>query len=385
MKRMKTMALAVAITAMLTATVGAAGASASGFVAGSYPAELKAAPTATHYITTKSTSMQCEPFTFRSSMSGPSESISSGLTEGTCWQGIVSAPINMGSCNFTLKPGSGGTGTGTISIGPAGCGPITIKGPCQISIPAQTGLSATYSNTGSGTTAKVEISVNASGLVYTQGSGCASEGTYSDGSWKGTWALSATDLSGNSTSISVSSTLPNGLFLSGKESGEASQQPRLEAEHYPATFTSEIASAHVFTTNPGVVSCKSVGFSGTLSGSSNTFSATPAYGKCTTETPVVMNSCRYVLHVSNAGPPYVGTADVSCTSGGDAIEIRIPGCTVKIGAQSGLSGVTYTNEGTASSRKVKVSLNVTGISYNECGTARTNGSYSGVQKLGATF
>jgi hypothetical protein len=381
----KTIALAVALTAAFTATIGAAGASASGFVTGSYPTTLKAVPISTHVLKTWA-SLPCGGPIFSGSASGPSGAMEASQVEDSiCAEfGSIQRQLRMNGCHLNFHPGAEeapGKFAGTFDIGPSGCGPVKLESSCKVTIPAQAGLKASFENKGEGSTAYVQINAEASGMKYTQGLGCGSEGTFSTGTWTGSWKLSGANNFGSSTSVAVRA---NGLFLAGKESVETSQRPRLEAEKYPALLTSEVASTHRFDVDVESVTCKSATFGGSLSGSSNAMSVNAEYAKCSTSTAVVMNSCHYVFHVANAGPPYLGTMDIACNPG-DSIELRVPFCTVKIGPQSGLSGVGFTNEGATSSRMIKISLNVTGISYNECGTARTDGSYTGSEKVGAVY
>jgi hypothetical protein len=105
---------------------------------------------------------------------------------------------------------------------------------------------------------------------------------------------------------------------------------------------------------------------------------------------VDMNGCRYVFHVLNSAAPYVGSAAISCSSGGGIqADMFATGCHVEVPTQSGLSGVTFANVGTGSTGQVKVTFDLKGVKYSQnkkcaegAGTF-TDGAYRGVVTVGA--
>jgi hypothetical protein len=374
-KYLKNAGIAAALALLLTAAVGASGASASGFQSTSYPVGLNAAPTTNHIIKTKQSSMMCEGPSFGAVLSKPSTTVQANLQNSKCTVGSLTSAMNVNGCSFILSPGAevgAGQFAGTIDIGPTGCGPVKIETTCKVTIPAQDGLPVTYQNEAAG----VKVTISTSGLKYTQGAGCNQQGTFTDGSWNGSWQLS-----GAGSSVFASATLPNGLFLGGSE------PLAFLAESYPATITSERLGYQIFGLHlQNSLSCKDVEFDGTHAAAANVLSVHPEYGRCIGfgfNVSVVTNSCDYLLNVDNAGPPYVGTLEIACDPG-DAIEVTVPFCTVEIGPQT-VSGVTYENQGAGSNREVKVTFNATGLTYDECGTSRSNATYTGSVAVGAVL
>ena len=141
---------------------------------------------------------------------------------------------------------------------------------------------------------------------------------------------------------------------------------------HPQTINGSQTTSHVFTTNAGTVNCKKATFSGTTGEYiAETQTLTPDYSECTAfgfiNVPVHENGCAYVF---NAG----GTTEVECPEG-KKIEITAPFCTTTVGPQHFSSGMSYSNN--AGETDIVASTNISGISYNECGTSRTNGTYTG--------
>jgi hypothetical protein len=146
----------------------------------------------------------------------------------------------------------------------------------------------------------------------------------------------------------------------------------------PATITGTQSVSHVFTTNAGAVTCKSATFSGTQSGKTATeITMTPTYKDCTAfgfiNVPIDTNGCAFRF-LSN------GTTVIECPFGPE-IEITVPKCTISIGPQHLASGMSYTTTGSAPNRAITTDTNISGIEYDECGTVRTNGTYSGSTSL----
>ncbi|HEX3240554.1 MAG TPA: hypothetical protein VHR18_10525 [Solirubrobacterales bacterium] len=135
---------------------------------------------------------------------------------------------------------------------------------------------------------------------------------------------------------------------------------------------------HVMTMNPGTAVCKKKpAFSGTTPAkTSNTLTLVPDYDECTVfgfiNVPIHENGCAFIIYIS-------GTSEIECPSG-KKIEITAPFCTVTIAPQHLATGVTYSNN--AAKSDIVITTDITNeLDYNECGTARTNGSYTGVTTL----
>jgi hypothetical protein len=118
------------------------------------------------------------------------------------------------------------------------------------------------------------------------------------------------------------------------------------------------------------VKCTAENFNGTVTGNSvEQVTVHPEYGGCNAAplgaSPVDTTGCDYVLRSNTTTSPDTsgGTktdapVDLECTAG-SSILVTAPGCTITIGAQSGLHGVGYVNEG----NKVKVLSTVDNIKY----------------------
>jgi hypothetical protein len=77
---------------------------------------------------------------------------------------------------------------------------------------------------------------------------------------------------------------------------------------------------------------------------------------------VKMNECNYVFHAPTTPTSNVGSVDIVCPTG-KVITIEAGGCTVSVGAQTGLEKVTYAKVGTGSGRMVEVTPAVEKIAY----------------------
>ncbi|HEX3240555.1 MAG TPA: hypothetical protein VHR18_10530 [Solirubrobacterales bacterium] len=153
------------------------------------------------------------------------------------------------------------------------------------------------------------------------------------------------------------------------------------AEFHSAVHPQEIhgtqTTGHVFTTNAGTFTCKKATFTGgTSAKTSATLTLAPDYNECTIfgfiNMPVHENQCAYVFYAT-------GTTEVECP-GGKPIEITAPFCTTTIGPQHIATGLSYTNN--AGKTDVVITTNIkTDLDYDECGTARTNGSYTGTSTV----
>ncbi len=140
----------------------------------------------------------------------------------------------------------------------------------------------------------------------------------------------------------------------------------------PATVSGVQTTGNVFTTDAGTVTCKTAAYSGTMSVlTSSRLGMAPSYNECTAfgfiNVPIHENGCTYEFWAN-------GTSEVICPAG-KAMEITAPFCTVTIGTQHIVGSNTM--HPNLSKTDIIVTFNWVGVDYNECGTSKTNGSFTG--------
>jgi hypothetical protein len=326
------------------------------------------------------------------------------LKDTTCEAQFTGNQFKANGCKFTYRVGNqtgSSTFKGTIDIGPAGCGPISFtsvvgSSACQVTVPAQTGLSATFENVGSGKNRMVKVYPSTTNLKHTQVSGkdCGAEGlgTFTDGSISGSVKLQATNAGG-----------AVGMWVEAPAVSIGGTPPKWIAGTYPISIGGAQNSAHVFNLpSSGKVECGSVNFHAPISFSTAQLSVTAEYGSCKAfglPGTVSMNGCTYTFNVLNqppVGASYAGHADIACPAG-KAIEIVVnpspltPKCTITIAAQTTDSGgLTFTNETVST---VGLAMAMKGIDYHlqegsgvgRCKTGDwTDGTYTGSSTLVGT-
>lgn len=364
----------------LTLCLGVASASATGFAADQYPVEYRATGSGYFSLTTQGGTSLCSGPEFSAESSGETADLTAGTIKDSSCQFGVSAPLKMNGCTLSYHVGSQATKNswnGTFDIGPPGCGPITVNNAyCQKSIPAQTGLAATFTNVGSGSTASISIELEGTGIEYTNQAGgwACNKGTYEDGSLSGTYKVIGVDSEGNQI----------GAFVAG-----AGHVPMFEAESYTASVAGSQVEQNVLSTVAGKAQCTGAAFDGQLAEASTDLTLGASYSGCSAfgfvNATVKMNSCEYVVDALNAGPPYVGGFSVDCATPGDSIKVSVPsiGCTVTVPDQSGLEAVSLANEGSGSARQVTADLDVSGLTYTASSTCPgpagtfSDGTYTG--------
>ena len=165
------------------------------------------------------------------------------------------------------------------------------------------------------------------------------------------------------------------VFAMSAIGASAASAAEFHSEVHPQSVSGTQTTSHVFTTDAGTVTCKKATFSGTTSASTSaTQTLTPDYNECTafgfTNVPVHENGCAYIFNAN-------GTSEVECPSG-KKIEITAPFCTTSIGPQHFASGShTYHNETSILWGFYRKTTHTTKMAYNECGTNKTNGTYTG--------
>ncbi|MFT3864758.1 MAG: hypothetical protein QM729_10840 [Solirubrobacterales bacterium] len=147
------------------------------------------------------------------------------------------------------------------------------------------------------------------------------------------------------------------------------------------------STQNVFTVNSRTFKCSTVTFTGSFEGTSKSTleEIHPEYGGCEAfglEIAINTEGCNYTFdEPSGSGSEsHTGTVNLVCATGHE-IEMNTASgvCVVTVGSQSGLSSVTYTDEGSGSSRSVLVTANVSGISVDVSGSTLicgTNGTRS---------
>jgi heat shock protein HslJ len=339
--------------ALALVAIAAPAAGASTLTAESYPAVLhggEAGETLTlnHY--------ECNGPPISGALAAASSSVTMTPGAATCNYIFGEGELNPGSCTFTYHFGSDaghfGRYSGTMDIGPSGCGPITLTNytGCKTAVGAQSGLPVSYEQVG----ATIRITAEVSSLTYTQtgGGACAPTGTFTNGTLTGSWIVHA-----GSKALTIVD----------------NHTPMFEAETYPATVAGEQNSEQhqVMKFGSQSVNCSAITYSGSLASAATTVSLSPAYSGCTmfgfaeagsTKT----NGCSIVLHagVALGGGKYRGTQDISCP-GGSSIEFIAPisKCKVSVPSQEGLSAVEYEVITKSGKKAIKAATGLSGIKY----------------------
>ena len=199
----------LALLSLLVALFGLVGTAfaGQGFLAKSYPATVTGKSVSEQAFFTKyAGSYGCKEY----KLSGTLNTAVKTLSTTPSWPGECTSPggssatWNANGCKFEFtatSPAEEGVFKAEAAIGPVGCGPILVQAPaghCSATLPPQSGLQATLTNTGSGVLAKI----GTSSAKYT--STCGPEGTQTDGSYGASWELAGTTGAGKEDLISIS-------------------------------------------------------------------------------------------------------------------------------------------------------------------------------------
>lgn len=308
----------------------------------------------------------------------------------------VNTQIKLNGCNLRFHPAP----SNKIDVYPPNCGPIEIvEGTyCTRYIDPQSGLTnygAISNEKVSGQDGlRVEMSASIPYRIKGKNWFCQ-EGKLT---WSSTWLVDAHGIGGEPLGMRL--TQPVGMFMSGKASESEASQPRFDFASSPSyvSIRQTPESPHTLAFQGRTLQCDYANWEAGATGPTNSLSLTAAYEYCdanvlgnTVLAVINMNNCSYQLRALNAGPPYSGAVDVSCAKAGEGIEAKLyanaeslkantPLCVYKIGAQSGLGSVSFTNgEG-----EINAGLNLTGIAYSRltgnvltCGAISANATYSG--------
>lgn len=130
----------------------------------------------------------------------------------------------------------------------------------------------------------------------------------------------------------------------------AAQAGTFTAGQYPALVVGTNSIPHKLSTKLGVMECAPF-FEGKLEAASETLTLEPAYGSiCEVggkEVHTDVNGCDFLLHAGETQGEHDvgGTMDIICPAG-QVIDFEVtsmPVCHLTIGAQTGLSALTFTN------------------------------------------
>ncbi len=301
-------------------------------------------------------------------IAGPSATMG-GITGLSCHEvGGSEKELKMNGCSFELRPGS----ENSANVGPPGCGPITeLKVEActsPISIPAQTGVPATYENVIALGAEAVKVRLISAYLKFTGTGNCAAGGIVG---FNGNWTFNGYD--GAMLDNIRSTDGFDGLYIAGKKSETEAEQPKFTSETYPNPVTGSLNSGSAVKFNLGSgnwpVTCSAASFSSALTAASAVLPLTAGLTNCIAfeneAVSVAMHSCTFKYGVSNISSPYKGTLGIGCTSPGDSIELKSAGCTAKIPAQSpATSTASYENQGSGRTRSILVnSSSVEKLSY----------------------
>ncbi len=366
-----------------------------------YPASIGGSQVTEHNFTLSGGlyNVKCSTAQFSASVSAASASLSLVPAMSSCKVFGLNGTWSMNSCSYkhnVLNSGPPYTATMDITCSKAEDEIVIANATCKIKIPAQSGLKGVgLANSGSGSERAVTVTYNITGVTYKkEGAGCSGgPGTFKDGAYTGSAKLLGLDGEGKADGIYLSGEASQGLFVTGKESGEEASKPKVEAEKYPASIGGSQVTEHNFTLSGGLynVKCSTAQFSASVSAASASLSLVPAMSSCKVfglNGTWSMNSCSYKHNVLNSGPPYTATMDITCSKAEDEIVIANATCKIKIPAQSGLKGVGLANSGSGSERAVTVTYNITGVTYKKEGAGCSggpgtfkDGAYTGSAKL----
>ncbi len=395
------LATAVCAALALTAAAGAGTASASKFV----PESGSVSVGATNYGPIGFSSSWNENTCYSSELTGVAWKTSQLSTSTTgFWECTYSytSEVHMNGCNFIFHPGAeekSGYFGGSVEIGPSSCGPIVFSGKsglCTLSYYPKSGISAHYTNIGSGSTAEVEVHLEATNLKEKgEGSACGGGKTDEKGHIKAVYLIKARNSSGTQKGIHIEELPYNvGLYIAGEKSAEEAKQPKFNAEEYSVIISGSQTEENVFQLpSAGEIHCEAWVGSGWLSQATSapvlapTLSECEAIGRAAT---IRTNGCTFVFHVANASAPYTGSQELSCATGKslEAVAYSSPGvtlCTVTLPPQT-IGVVSYVNKGTGYGRYVSSTTSGSELQYSVSGgngSCGKEGSFTGGEYVGA--
>jgi len=382
MKRLKIFGVAAVASLVLAATLGAFSASASEFrnpEGGT--TTWSGSPTGENHrlILGGSEQFSCTNTSFSGTMTGVSAAqVTVAPQLGGCsWQQGLSFSWALNGCKYRLRPGLGEPNSTLGWVDIVGCEkPMSVNYlGCELKIGNQNGLGTVQYKNQSGEKEYVRVIAQLSGIEFTRSGGCSGPpGTFTSGTYTGEWNVKGLNAKSQPVHISVLGTSTPQSFA---------------VDQAPASVTGKSAKEigfFVFGGN-GVLRCSEHSLSGELtSTTSASIAIVPAYQGCDFlgQSPKLsMGGCSYVFHASG------GFDIVGATCATNPISVSALGCTMTVGPQSGLTGVTYANEGSAKLRSVKTGGEAGGLKYTAKGCPKngsfSDGVYRSVDKFTATI
>jgi hypothetical protein len=333
--------------------------------------------------------MECEGSNFSGVATGPVQELdTTGSGASKCSWFAGAGELQMNSCKFILHPGNP---SGTVEIGPAGCGGATLTTTeCTWSIPPQ-GIATNYYPNNASKPESVSMATNG-GFSYTVVKGSlfvCGKGTIT-GSLGAQWGITA-QLEGGPISATVTDHPAVGIFLTGSE---------LAAESYPVSLggVQSASAKRIFDFYGRTVTCNEAGVAGKATGSSSKFELSPSYSGCsafllgsTLPATVDASGCTEAYSVTASKAPYTASMDLNCSS---ALKVVVTGeggttvCTYTVTTQSGLGAINLANTGSGSSRGVDVEWQIGALPYTRttgsavvCGKASTTATATGTVQV----
>lgn len=369
-------ATTAALATVVMCSIGVGSAMASGFQStspstgeGAYPASIYGSAPKADGLTLGSSlgAATCSP----NWIAGPLDAAAENLVLGVHCTGKV----NPSYCSLSVEPGaetSAGKFAATVAVGGSKCAGITFETTigCKGTITPQSGASGLTVNNVSGSPDRLQLSGTVVFAATSAGGwGCpaAEKPTYAY--WSSIdWTLEGQQYeAGESVDLHAVTEPHNGIEVSGGQ---------FSAESYAAEIAGEQDTQLVLWPGSGIgsIRCDSAEFSGELTSASSSLELAAEYGNCSDslsrEVEVTMNGCEYVLGAA-------GTAGVTCPAG-KAIEYEIAAaggtCLIKMGGQSGLSSVGYSNTGSGVESGVEATLDLGSVAttviggFFKCGT-----------------
>lgn len=146
----------------------------------------------------------------------------------------------------------------------------------------------------------------------------------------------------------------------------------------PVVLTGEQhVNKHVISIGTAKIECEEAKAVGTVAENPfDSFTVVPSFQKCVFgpfgAAEIKVNHCAVIFDsdttVANEPPLEHAAAEIECT-GTDQIEMVAPGCTLKIGAQKDLHGLTYTNAKTGTKKELTVHTTFKKIAYTKSGAS----------------
>jgi hypothetical protein len=385
MKLIKTTGLVIAMAMALTALLGAASASASQFRAEEYPATAtgtqgSTAGTVQKFKTASGIVIECETATTAGTMSEASSTLTLTPTYSKCTLSGQAATASVNTCKYAFHSTNEKapyTGSMDVACGKEGDAIefTQLSSGCQVKIPAQSALgSVAFANSGSSRSRAITVTLNVTGLKYTESSKCPKGGgTHENGTYTGSSVVKG---------INEKAGHAVGVYLANEQ---VADPLLLEGESYPLIVRGEQQGSPKFGIQWDTFECFGQS-KNEISGSMSEFSQNVELYEC--NAALNMHSCYFTLHPTTGESPLAtGSMGIACKEEGAAITFTVFGsCEVKFPTQSGLNSVYFENTGKGTSRGIHLEMKVSALKYTESSSCphpgtHENGTLSGSWNL----